>query len=68
VGIKFLSVVAAVLITIAMILTAMIPRTHRFGIGGQYYRPDYALWVLLLAGIVLGVIVALKVIPRTQSV
>jgi hypothetical protein len=54
VGIKFLSVVAAVLITIAMILIAMIPHTHRFGIGGQYYRPDYALWVLLLAGIVLA--------------
>jgi hypothetical protein len=67
-GIKFLSFMAAVLITIAVILKTMIPQTYRFGIGGHYYRPDYAYWVLLLAGIVLGVIVVLKIIARTQSV
>jgi hypothetical protein len=46
----------------------MIPQTYRFGIGGHYYRLDYAFWVLLLAGIVLGVIVVLKIIAGTQSV
>jgi uncharacterized membrane protein len=66
-GIKFLSVAAAVLIAISVVLKLAISRTYRFGVGSHYYRLDYAFWALLLGGIALGLIAVLKAIARAKS-
>jgi hypothetical protein len=68
-GDKFLSVLAAVLIVLAFVLKAVIRQTYRFGLGAYFYRLDsIAFWVLLMAGLILGVIVALKIIMRSDAV
>jgi hypothetical protein len=68
-GDKFLSVLAVVLIVLALVLKAAIPQTYRLGIGAYFYRLDsIAFWVLLMAGLILGVIVALKIITRSVAV
>jgi len=68
-GDKFLSVLAVVLIVLAFVLKAVIPQTYRLGIGVYFYRLDsIAFWVLLMAGLILGVIVALKIIMRSDAV
>ncbi len=67
-GDKFLSVLAAMLIVLAFVLKAVIRQTYRLGIGVYFYRLDsIAFWVLLMAGLILGVIVALKIIMRGHS-
>lgn len=46
-----------------------IPQTYRFGLGARYYRMDtLPFWVLLVAGLVLGVIAVLKIIVRNNAV
>jgi hypothetical protein len=46
-----------------------IPQTYRFGLGARYYRMDtLPFWVLLVAGLVLGVITVLKIIIRNNAV
>jgi hypothetical protein len=69
-GVKFLSVLAAVLIVLAFVLKAVIPQTqYRLGIGAYFYRLDsIAFWVLLMVGLILDVIVALKIIMRSDDV
>jgi hypothetical protein len=68
-GDKFLSVLAAVLIVLAFVLKAAIPLTYRLAIGTYFYRLDsIAFWVLLMAGLILGMIVALKIIMRSAAV
>ncbi len=68
-GGKFLFVLAAVLIVLAFLLKAVIPQTYRLGLGAYFYRLDsIAFWVLLMAGLILGVIVALKIIMRSDAV
>ncbi len=68
-GDKFLSVLAAVLIVLAFVLKAVIPQTYRLGLGAYFYRLDsIAFWVLLMGGLILGVIVALKIIMRGDAV
>jgi hypothetical protein len=68
-GVKFLSVLAAVLIVLAFVLKAAIPQTYRLGIRAYFYRLDsIAFWVLLMAGLIVGVIVALKIIMRSAAV
>ena len=68
-GGKFLFVLAAVLIVLAFLLKAVIPQTYRLGLGAYFYRLDsIAFWVLLMAGLILGVIVALKIITRSDAV
>ncbi len=68
-GDKFLSVLAGVLIVLAFVLRAVIPETYRVGIGGHYYRPDsIAFWVVLVVGLILGVIVVLRIIMRSDAV
>jgi hypothetical protein len=68
-GDKFLSVLAAVLIVLAFVLKAAIPQTYRLGIRAYFYRLDsIAFWVLLMAGLIVGVIVALKIIMRSAAV
>ena len=66
-GIEFWSVAAAVLIAISIAIKLAISREYRFGAGSRYYRLDYAFWVLLVSGIVLGSIAVLKVIARVKS-
>jgi len=68
-GNKLLSILAAVFIVLAFVLRAVVPVTrYRIGIGNTYYRPDtIAFWVFLMAGIVTGVIVILKIIARGQG-
>ncbi|HEY6266847.1 MAG TPA: hypothetical protein VIX11_01000 [Candidatus Acidoferrum sp.] len=62
-GGKFLSVLALLLIVLAFVLKAVIPQTYRLGIGAYFYRLDStAFWVLVMAGLILGVIVALKIV------
>jgi len=68
-GGKFLFVLAAVLIVLAFVLKAVIPQTYRLGLGAYFYRLDsIAFWVLLMAGLILDVIVALKIIMRSDAV
>ena len=68
-GGKFLFVLAAVLIVLAFLLKAVIPQTYRLGLGAYFYRLDsIAFWVLLMAGLILDVIVALKIIMRSDAV
>jgi len=68
-GDNFLSVLAAVLIVLAFVLKAVIPQTYRLGLGAYFYRLDsIAFWVLLMAGLILDVIVALKIIMRSDAV
>jgi len=68
-GGKFLFVLAAVLIVLAFVLKAVIPQTYRLGLGAYFYRLDsIAFWVLLMAGLILGVIVAFKIIMRSDAV
>jgi hypothetical protein len=70
-GDKSLSILAAVLIVLAFVLKAAIPQTYpyRLGFGYRFYRLDsMAFWVLLTAGLILGVIVALKIIMRDHAV
>jgi len=68
-GGKFLFVLAAVLIVLAFVLKAVIPQTYRLGLGAYFYRLDsIAFWVLLMAGLILDVIVALKIIIRSDAV
>ena len=67
-GGKFLSVLAAVLIVLAFVVKAVIPQTYRFGLGGRFYRPDsIAFWLFLVAGLVVGMVVLLKIIVRELS-
>jgi hypothetical protein len=68
-GDKFLSVLAAVLIVLAFVLKTAIPLTHRLGIGPYFYRLDsIVFWVLLMAGLILGVIVAVEIIMHSDAV
>jgi hypothetical protein len=68
-GGKFLFVLAAVLIVLAFVLKAVIPQTYRLGLGAYFYRLDsIAFWVLLMAGLILDVIVAFKIIMRSDAV
>jgi hypothetical protein len=69
-GDKVLSVSAGVLIVLAFVLKAVIPQTtYRIGFGSRYYRPDsVAFWVFLILGLILGVIVVLKIIMRSDAV
>jgi hypothetical protein len=68
-GDKFLSVLAAVLIVLAFVLKSVIPQTYRLGLGARFYRPDsIAFWLLLMAGLIVAVIVALKIIMRNAAV
>jgi len=68
-GGKFLFILAAVLIVLAFVLKAVIPQTYRLGLGAYFYRLDsIAFWVLLMAGLILDVIVALKIIMRSDAV
>jgi len=68
-GDKFLSVLAAVLIVLAFVLKAVIPQTYRFGIGADFYRLDsIVFWAVLMAGLILGVIVVVKIIMRSDAV
>jgi hypothetical protein len=68
-GGKFLFVLAAVLIVLAFVLKAVMPQTYRLGLGAYFYRLDsIAFWVLLMAGLILDVIVALKIIMRSDAV
>ena len=58
---RSLSVLASVLIVLAFVLRAAIPQTYRLGIRAYFYRLDsIAFWVLLTAGLTLGVIAVLK--------
>jgi len=57
---KFLSILAALLIVLAIVVKAL-PQMYRFGIGGHYHRLDFAFWPLLVAGVILGVIAAIKI-------
>jgi hypothetical protein len=60
--------IAMVLIVLAFVLRAVIPQTFRLGVGSRYYRPDsLAFWVFLAAGLVLGIIVVLKIIMRSDA-
>jgi hypothetical protein len=64
-----LPVLAAVLIVLAFLLKAAIPLTYRLGIRAYFYRLDsIAFWVLLIAGLILGVIVVLKIIMHSAAV
>ncbi len=68
-GGKCLSLLAAVLIVLAFVLKVVIPQTYRLGRGAYFYRLDsIAFWVLLMAGLILGVIVVLKIIMRSDAV
>ena len=68
-GNKFLSILAAVLVVLAFVLKAAIPLTYRFGIGAYFYRLDsIVFWVLLIAGLTLGIIVAFKIIMHSAAV
>jgi hypothetical protein len=68
-GDKILSILAAVLIVLAFVLKAAIPQTYRLGLGPRFYRPDsIAFWVLLTAGLILAVIMALKMVMRGNAV
>ena len=60
---------AGVLIVLAFVLKAVIPQTYRIGLGSRYYRPDsIAFWLFLIMDLILGVIVVLKIIMRSDTV
>ena len=65
-----MSVLAAVLIVLAFVLKAVIPQTqYRLGIGAYFYRLDsIVFWAVLMVGLILGVIVVLKIIMRSDAV
>jgi len=58
---KFLGVLAALLIILALFFKA-VSQMYRFGIRGYYYRLDFAFWPLLVAGVILGVIVVIRIL------
>ncbi len=60
-------VTAVALIVLALVLKLAISPEYRFGLGNRYYRLEYAFWVLLAGGIVLGLIAVLKIIARAKS-
>jgi FtsH-binding integral membrane protein len=66
-GDKVLSVFGVVLVILAFTLKA-IPPTFRLGVGARYYRMDaLPFWVLLVAGLVLGLVAILKIILRNNA-
>jgi hypothetical protein len=57
------------LIVLAFVLKATIPLTYRLGLGAYFHRLDsIAFWVLLMAGLILGVIAVLKIIMCSDAV
>ncbi len=66
-GTRLVAIIATALITVSILLKIVVPQAYRLGIGRHYYRPAYAYWVLLLAGIILALVAVLKAIPRTNS-
>jgi hypothetical protein len=67
-GNVLLSVLAAALIVLAIVLKVVISQTYRVGIGNRYYRPDSIAWMVLMVGLVLGGIVVLTMIMRSDAV
>ncbi len=66
---KSLSILAAVLILIAFVLRAVILQNlflpGGWPLGSHWYRMGWvSFWVFLIAGLVMGLIVAIKVIIR----
>jgi len=72
-GPKILSILATVFILLAFVLRAVIPRDlflpGGWPLGSHWYRMGWvSFWAFLIAGLVMGLIVVIRVMIRGQAI
>ncbi len=66
---NLLSILAAGLIMIALVLRVVLPSTMFIGIASRFFRINaIASWLLIFAGVAIAMVVILRIILRNQNI